>query len=330
MFAHQVIEALRVNQKNISSNAIGLDKALYSYYQAEHENALGRIMKAQHFYLGEQHAVLTHGPGKSIIGRDQLFMGMSEYMRLPYRICTFSSHKAHDEIDDELEQPSDIRATTLPSNRRFAVIEQLDPETLRINLASHMEGVAKINHGNGWMLQQEVYFVRIGRAADADWVRRFLPIPYRPRLNYGKGNVFPMPLIPGKVSDIAEDVGDLSMIHVALLMLNCKNIVTEKIVAPIALNKKRRKQGKQEIFSYHVLNVLLPKKKQGYHTWGEPVGHNRVHLCRGHFKEYTVEHPLFGHYVGMYWWQPHVRGQNRQGVVMKDYKVTTGTGNGSD
>jgi hypothetical protein len=108
-----------------------------------------------------------------------------------------------------------------------------------------------------------------------------------------------------------------------LQILNCKNIVAEKIPAPEALNKKRRKSGKQELFDYHVLNVVVPSKKRGYHETTEPLSHNRVHLCRGHFKEYTAEHPLFGHYTGLYWWQPHVRGQNKDGIVMKDYKVTT-------
>jgi hypothetical protein len=108
-----------------------------------------------------------------------------------------------------------------------------------------------------------------------------------------------------------------------IMLLTCKNIQTETIPAPEALNKKRRKAGKQELFDYHVLNVVVPSKKRGYHETTEPLSHNRVHLCRGHFKEYTAEHPLFGHYTGLYWWQPHVRGQNKDGMVMKDYNVTT-------
>lgn len=325
MFAHQIVEALQANQKNIIQNAVGINKAVFGRYQTEHAYALECVKKAQHFYLGEQHDVLMHGPGKSLVGKDRLFMGVPEYMRLPYRICTFSSHKADDTFDDERMNGNGL-VTTLPSNRRFAIVIQLDPETLRINLMCHMDEVAVINKGNGWMLQQEVYFVRIGKAANEDWVRRFIPALHGAGLRFNEGNVLPLPLIYGKKSEIEEDIGDLSMIHVALMMLNCKNIVTEKVVAPVKLNNKRRKNGKQELFDYHVLNVVLPKKKQGYHEWAEPVGHNRVHLCRGHFKEYTAEHPLFGHYVGMYWWQPHVRGQNHKGVVMKDYKVTTQAG----
>jgi hypothetical protein len=104
-------------------------------------------------------------------------------------------------------------------------------------------------------------------------------------------------------------------------LLNCKNISTETIKAPEALNKKRRKNGKQEIFDYHVLNVTVPGHKQDYREVSEPLSHVRVHLCRGHFKEYTREHPLFGKLTGLYWWQPHVRGQNRDGIILKDYQI---------
>lgn len=119
-----------------------------------------------------------------------------------------------------------------------------------------------------------------------------------------------------------EYASDLMIIQTFIELLNCKNISTEKIVAPTALNKKRRKHGKKEIFDYHVLNVVVPSKKSGYSEKTEPLSHNRVHLCRGHFKEYTQEHPLFGRLTGLYWWQPHIRGQNKDGIVMKDYSVT--------
>jgi hypothetical protein len=53
-----------------------------------------------------------------------------------------------------------------------------------------------------------------------------------------------------------------------------------------------------------------------HHLW-----HNRIHFQLGHFKTYTAEKPLFGHITGRFWWQPHVRGKNKDGIVMKDYVV---------
>lgn len=115
----------------------------------------------------------------------------------------------------------------------------------------------------------------------------------------------------------------LPTIHMFLKLLSCKNISTEIIRAPEKLNKKRERKGKLPIFDYHVLNVIVPSKKVS--TQGgnpePPISQNRVHLCRGHFKEFTEEHPLFGKYVGRYWWQPQVRGQNKKGIILKDYNI---------
>lgn len=119
-----------------------------------------------------------------------------------------------------------------------------------------------------------------------------------------------------------ESAGDiLGLVFGLLKLIHCKNITTEKIPAPHKLNRKRARLGKQELFDYHVLNVITPSQKRESPSRVPSLSHNRVHLCRGHFKEYTQENPLFGRHTGLYWWQPHVRGQNRDGVVMKDYSV---------
>jgi len=105
-----------------------------------------------------------------------------------------------------------------------------------------------------------------------------------------------------------------------LILMNCKNITTQKHDTPQALNKKRAKKGKLPLFSYHTL-IIKPKnpfnnKKEDKNLWS-----NRIHFCRGHFKKYTKENPLFGKYTGLYWWQPCVRGKNKKGIIMKDYKI---------
>ena len=38
-------------------------------------------------------------------------------------------------------------------------------------------------------------------------------------------------------------------------------------------------------------------------------------------KTYTKENPLFGRIVGRIWWQPHIRGNKDQGLILKDYDV---------
>ena len=46
-----------------------------------------------------------------------------------------------------------------------------------------------------------------------------------------------------------------------------------------------------------------------------------LHLCRGHFKTFTADAPLLGRATGTYFWAPHIRGTQNEGVVIKDYRV---------
>lgn len=128
---------------------------------------------------------------------------------------------------------------------------------------------------------------------------------------------------PGSTFDpneaFLDDQKDLVVLNLALLLLSCKNISTVKNNPPEALNRKRQKRGKQELFEYHTLVVVPFGKKQASepkHLWD-----NRIHLCRGHFKTYKKENPLFGKFVGRFFWNPQVRGKNKKGVVMKDYAL---------
>ena len=46
-----------------------------------------------------------------------------------------------------------------------------------------------------------------------------------------------------------------------------------------------------------------------------------LHICRGHFSEYSEEKPLFGKYAGRFWIPSHVRGTTESGQVIKDYRI---------
>ena len=47
-----------------------------------------------------------------------------------------------------------------------------------------------------------------------------------------------------------------------------------------------------------------------------------LHICRGHFKDYTRGRGLFGRFKGLYWWDSQVRGTAEKGIVVKDYRVS--------
>lgn len=114
-----------------------------------------------------------------------------------------------------------------------------------------------------------------------------------------------------------------SIAHVALMLLSCKNITATTISAPARLNKKRALRNNFPISEYKILEVSPSASRRvvGNNQNVLPKGLVRVHLCRGHFKEYTEENPLFGKAVGRYWWQPMVRGEKRRGMINKDYAI---------
>lgn len=188
-----------------------------------------------------------------------------------------------------------------PDAESVSKVAQLAMQNDNTILVYHMNFIRKMK---GWFLHPIFYNIEIGRGIKAAQL-----------INLETGE-------QDKI--VHEDQGDLSILHILLLLLNCKNVTIEVNKPDEALNKSRRKRGKQELFTYKTLKLLLPSSKDKNQLESTPTGeHNRIHFCRGHFKEYTAEHPLFGKYTGLWWWQPAVRGQNKDGIVMKDYIINT-------
>jgi hypothetical protein len=123
--------------------------------------------------------------------------------------------------------------------------------------------------------------------------------------------------------DHLENGDEYKALSILLKLLDSKNISTVNNLPPEKLNKKRIKSGKQPLFTYKTL-IIKPTGKMQEAQAAQGLWDNRIHLCRGHFKEYTKERPLFGRITGRFWWQPSVRGNKEKGVVMKDYVVKTG------
>lgn len=105
-----------------------------------------------------------------------------------------------------------------------------------------------------------------------------------------------------------------------LVLLNCKNIGEYELTPP-TLEKKLRKKIFGITYKTLIITKSGKKKKADPSEEDFLFGHNRVHLCRGHFKEYTEDAPLLGKHVGVWWWSSHVRGQNKDGEIRKKYAV---------
>lgn len=72
----------------------------------------------------------------------------------------------------------------------------------------------------------------------------------------------------------------------ACSVINCANVITEDILPPEALNKKRRLRDKQPFFSYKVLQIAQERHESngGIGLDGTPRASVRTHLRRGHLR----------------------------------------------
>ena len=125
---------------------------------------------------------------------------------------------------------------------------------------------------------------------------------------------------------IWRKLGDLVGNHAAatlnifLMLLNCKNVITETV--------HKKKKGKRKSIpkgeTYKVLKFKVKKTSKHYEYEEEDELKETImplHICKGHFKIYTEESPLFGRYVGRWWWTSQVRGDPEKGILIKDYQA---------
>jgi len=135
-------------------------------------------------------------------------------------------------------------------------------------------------------------------------------------------------IAPQPVSDFygntfADELGlFLHIPFLALSFLHCRNV---KIVEPLPnpkWDRARMKSGKKPLVRYETLEIEPMKrvlKEQGERDT-KGLKH-ALHICRGHFKDFSEGGGLFGKYHGMYWWESQVRGRASEGIVVKDYSV---------
>ena len=147
--------------------------------------------------------------------------------------------------------------------------------------------------------------IPLDKITELFYIYRNIPYPYRS---------VDCPAQPNQI------MGKIVELQRFLNLLSCKNIRITKCNPNTKVQKKRIKKKKLPLCSYYILE-LKPVASSKNSTSNQNLWTNRVHLCRGHFKEYTVDNPLFGKLVGKYWWAPQVRGNKQKGIVVKDYQL---------
>jgi hypothetical protein len=107
-------------------------------------------------------------------------------------------------------------------------------------------------------------------------------------------------------------------------LMACKNVTKEEQEPPERLSRSHERKKGRALVRFWTL--VIDPMGGGRSSGGERVslgdGMTALHIVRGHFKTYTRERPLFGTYVGTYWWSPTARGKSENGVVVKDYAMS--------
>lgn len=107
----------------------------------------------------------------------------------------------------------------------------------------------------------------------------------------------------------------------AVSLMHCKNI-TYHAVEPPKLSPHLKRKRRRPLVRYHVLDIDPMRRVLKTEGRSDEVGLKRaLHICRGHFRTYTEEAPMFGRVTGTFWVPQHIRGNAESGVVVKDYNV---------
>lgn len=307
MYAHQAIEDIKHWEEHMGTAA--------RWYLS---GIRGMITRAIKFHAGDIDALC--GVFKKDAGLP-LFME-SDYLRLPYPLIW---------IDSSFSNAPNVRCAwatnenPAATNTKEAILVQKVTETVW-----YVAFLTYFSEAKRWCVSFTPSYIAVGGTTKDNAITLSALFKEKVVNEYEDGNIIPFYIrgvkYPPHTRDliINEQRINLTLLQHTIKLLNCKNITTQNNAPDEALNRARRKRGRQELFTYKTLKLSLPADKQGKRPKGEPTGeHCRIHFCRGHFKEYTADAPLFGRITGLWWWQPHVRGRNRDGIVMKDYEVKT-------
>jgi hypothetical protein len=107
--------------------------------------------------------------------------------------------------------------------------------------------------------------------------------------------------------------------------MHCKNVDVEAVTPDQDESRRNKRRRGFPLVRYQVLDVEpIRRILDAAGAQDGPNGlRHALHLCRGHFKVFTDDAPLFGRHTGTYWWAPQVRGRAEEGANINDYRVAT-------
>lgn len=108
----------------------------------------------------------------------------------------------------------------------------------------------------------------------------------------------------------------------AISFLHCKNV---KMVHTLPQSRKHKEQTqKPPKIKVYTLEIEPMRKILETEGQSQKTGLKKaLHICRGHFKDFSQGAGLFGKYKGLFWWDSQLRGNAKYGRVDKDYSISS-------
>lgn len=137
---------------------------------------------------------------------------------------------------------------------------------------------------------------------------------------------------PGVLEELCKPLlqsadGTIGALIMTLGMLHCKNVQTSVARPERKQSQRHQRRHGRPMTRYHVLDIrpITRSLEQDGHAKRDGLG-AAFHRCRGHFKTFRPDAPLFGKLTGQYWWNAHDRGDKRHGTIKTDYRVHPASG----
>jgi hypothetical protein len=112
----------------------------------------------------------------------------------------------------------------------------------------------------------------------------------------------------------------LTPLLLTICFMNCKNVVISTI-AERSQPKEFKRRSAEHYTEYKILDIHPMREVLRTEGRVHEVGIAKaLHICRGHFKTYTSNSPLFGKVEGTFWWGNFARGSG-PGTIVKDYRL---------
>lgn len=127
----------------------------------------------------------------------------------------------------------------------------------------------------------------------------------------------------GETAPLRDDPMFVSSLYKALktvCILNCKNIQVDDVEPKPENTRAFQRFFNRPLTKYKSLKIGSIGKRSVSDT-KEYQGVIPLHIRRGNFAHYTDESPLFGKFTGTFWRPATVVGNEKRGVVVKDYDV---------